>query len=205
MHSDSAQSPDALTTAIAPNRPVATSQPLTRAAIAIDLDALSASSVLDRFLRVADAVRANGTTLIGLTNSRRCDVLQTFPGILSQLDALIYEHGCVVEVEGRLYPRARPVPQGVGLALRRGGVSALSGQVTITARDQGVAATLVALGGAMGVEVVAGPAGAIIIPEGVSRSAAIEFVLDRLGLPRDVIREVSSPISLNETLATLAG
>lgn len=184
--------------------PIATGLRRPRLALAIDLDALSATSVLDRFLRAADTVRAHGTAIIGLTASRRCDVLQTFPGIRTRLDALIYEHGCVVELAGRLYPRACPVPQGVGVALRRDGVPALSGQVAVTARDQGVAYTRAVLGELAGVEVVAGPAGAIIIPIGVSRSGAIEFVLDRLGLAADGVREVSSPTLLNETLATLA-
>lgn len=176
-----------------------------RAAIAIDLDALSPSCFLDRFLRATDALRDKGTVIIGLTDSRRCDALQTFPGIRSKLAALIYEHGCVVEVEGRLYPRARPVPQVVGVALRRGGVPALSGQVTVTARDRGVAATLAALNTIPDVEVVAGPGGTIIIPKGASRSSAVDFVLDRLGLPRGDVREVSSPTLLNEALAALIG
>lgn len=175
-----------------------------QAAIAIDLDAVSTSCVLDRFLRATDAMRAGGTAIIALTTSRRCDVLQAYPGIRSRLDALIYEHGCVVELDGRLYPRARPVPQDVSVALRRSGVPTLSGQVTITARDRGVAATRAVLGAITGVEVVAGSAGAIVIPAGISRRAAIEFVAGQLGLAPGAVREVSSAAALNEALVTLS-
>lgn len=173
----------------------------TGSAIAIDLDALSVSPILDRFLRGSEAVRASGTAIIGYTDSRRCDVLQTFPGIRSRFDALIYEHGCVVEVEGRLFPMAPPVPQEVGLALRRTGVPALSGQVSITAPMSGIAAALASIACAMDIEVVGRADVAIIVPKGTTRENAIDFSLDRLGMPSAVVREVGSPASLSEALA----
>lgn len=168
------------------------------AGLVVDLDALADGCALDRFLRVGARLRAAGTAIIATSDARRSDVIYMYPGIRADVDALIYEHGCVAEVGGRLFPLARPVPQFVGEALRRSGIPAVSGQVAILVppRAADAAQSLYGECAETGVAVTTGPLGAVVAPASTSPCAALTFVAARLGLERGCIDEARTAADL---------
>lgn len=166
-------------------------------AITLDLDALADGVLLDRALLDAAVLRRRGTATIALTDRRRCDILQIFPGIRSRVDALVYEHGAVTEIGDRVSIDCEPVSPVVMGAIRQARVSVLPGEATLLlpSQEQEVLREIAVLN-SPSLRVLTSPAGTMIGPAGLDRSRSIRGVLDQLGVPESELMPVDCRAAL---------